>query len=116
VAICGDQCTITAPSGVYEAHKYSINIKGTEENVRRFGSGRFGDWLSCAAEGSIVINHYLQIPNLKVGDTCSVTLGIGTVTLTATNCRVMDITCDVDAKAVVEWTTTVKLTGVVTGW
>jgi len=114
--ICGDTCSITTPTNNYEGHKFEINIKGTEENVRRFGSGRFGDWLSCAAEGSVSISHYLQIPNLKVGDTTNVTLVIGSVSLTATNCRVMDITCSVDAKAVVEWTTTVKLTGAVTGW
>jgi hypothetical protein len=114
--ICGDTCSITTPTGSFEGHKFEINIKGTEENVRRFGSGRFGDWLSCAAEGSVTISHYMQIPNLKVGDTTAVKLVIGSVSLDASNCRVMEVNCAVDAKAVVDWTTTVKLVGACTGW
>ena len=116
MAICGDTATITNPTGSFEGHKFEIGVKSTEENVRRFGSGTFGDWLACSKEGDVTINHYMQIPNLKVGDTCSVTLGIGAVTLTATNCRVMSTTCTADSKAVVDWTTVIKLTGNVTGW
>ena len=123
--ICGDTCSVTVNGGAtFEGHKFAINIKSTEENVRKFGANnRFGDWLACSAEGTVTINTYLQIPNLVTGAAtsviCTIPLGSGgggAVTLTCAAARLVDVSTDVDSKGIVEWTWTFKLSGQVTGW
>lgn len=115
--ICGDTCDITVGSLLSDGHKFTINVNAPEIDVRAFGSGDFGDWLACTKDGTITINTYMPVGSTEAGDTgiaCS--CNVGAKTLSATNCTCSTITCDVDAKGVVEWTYVLKLTGDVTGW
>jgi len=118
MACCGDKCTlaIAGSTTVFEGHKYVIDVKSTSFDVRKFGDGRFGSWLSCAAEGTVTISHYGKIPNLVTGSTVNITCDICGVPFAATNTMVESMSCDVDAKNVVDYTTVVKLTGAVAGW
>ena len=117
MAICGDTCTIAAGGAVSDGHRFSIVTNAPEIDVRAFGSGDYGDWLACAKDGTITINSYMSVNSIEAGDTgITVTAVIGTVTLVCANTTCTNVTCDVDAKSVVEWTYVLKLTGAVTGW
>jgi len=82
-----------------------------------FGSGEYGDWLACAKNGTITINSYLN-PGVVSGDTCDVVAVIGTpavYTITANACKVTNYNISVDAKGIVEFSTTLRLTGDISG-
>ena len=117
MAICGDTCTIDVDGAVNDGHRFSLVCNAPEIDVRAFGSGDYGDWLACAKDGTVTVNTYMPIASLEAGDAgVSVTAVIGGTTLTCANTTCTNVTCDVDAKGVVEWTYVLKLTGAVTGW
>jgi hypothetical protein len=119
MAICGDTCSIEIGDGglVTYGHRFSINTNAPEIDVRTFGSGDYGDWLACTKDGTITLNTYMPVDGVEVGDTgIQVICNVGSKPLTAAACTVTNVTCDVDAKSVVEWTYTFKLTNNITGW
>lgn len=117
MAICGSACSITVAGGqTFEGHKFEIEARGTEFDVRRFGSGAYGDWLACAKEGNVTINTYLPVPNQTPNSTAAIVCSIGTTSLSASNSRLVSINCSVDSKDVVQWSYVYKLTGDISGW
>lgn len=118
MALCGDTCSISVGGSVQsDAHKFTITANAPEVDVRAFGSGDYGDWLACAKDGTIAVNTYMPISSLEAGDAgIAVSANVGSTTLVCSNTTCTNVTCDVDAKGVVEWTYSLKLTGAVTGW
>jgi len=118
MAICGDSCSIGVLSAnVASGHRFSIVANAPEIDVRAFGSGDYGDWLACAKDGTITINSYMSIPSLEAGDSgVAIIANVGAITLSCSNTTCTNVTCDVDAKSVVEWTYVFKLTGDISGW
>jgi hypothetical protein len=117
-ALCGDSCSIgVAGANVASGHRFSIVSNAPEIDVRAFGSGDYGDWLACAKDGTITVNTYMPIASMESGDTgIAIVANVGSVTLSCANSTCTNVTVDVDAKSVVEWTYSFKLTGAVTGW
>ena len=96
----------------YLGHKISVKLTGTPIDVRCFGSGIFGAWLVCAWTGEIVLNTYDPILGTLPPPT------IGTIyvhsansTMTFTDCPLMDVARDIDAKGVEEFVYTWKVVG-----
>jgi len=117
-AICGDSVDVKVNGGItFLGHKVALNLTGTPQDVRHFGSGVFGDWLTCQWTGEVVINSYAAIPNAKppsaVGAavTASINITSNNMTVGMTNCALTDIKRDVDAKGLEEFTYTFKVTG-----
>ena len=111
-ACCGDQCSITTTEfadATALGHSFTIDLTSNEIDVRAFGSGTYGDWLACSASGTISFNSYVR-PQVDVndvvtfaGNVCSEAISFPTV--------VSGQSINVDAKGVVEFTTTLRLTG-----
>ena len=117
MAICGSACSITVDGdSTFEGHRFVITCNAPEIDVRTFGSGSYGSWLSCVKDGTIDIDSYANIAGLEAGDTADLVANTGTVTLTATSAQCTNVTCSVDSKDVVQWTYSFKLTGDITGW
>jgi len=118
MAICGKDCSITVDgSGSFEGHSFTIDTNSDETDVRAFGSGDYGEWLACAKNGTITINSYLN-PGVTSGDTADIVAVIGTpavLTITANSCKCTNYNISVDAKGIVEFSTTFRLTGDISG-
>lgn len=117
-AVCGDKASISVDdSDQTEAHKFTITANAPEIDVRTFGSGDYGEWLSCIKDGNIVMNTYVDVDGLAAGNTADIVCNVGgQATLTANNCACTSVTVDADAKGIIEWTYTFKLTGDISGW
>ena len=118
MAICGKDCSITIDgSGTFEGHSYTIDTTSEENDVRAFGSGDYGAWLACAKSGTVTINTYGN-PGVTSGDVADLVAVIGTpavLTLTMTSAVCTAFNISVDAKGIVEFVTTWRLVGDITG-
>jgi hypothetical protein len=114
-AICGSDCTIT--SGDFEdsatlGHSFTVDLSSTETDVRAFGSGEYGDSLACGKAGTITVNSYALPASVEVGDADVVfAANVGSTTISCTACVCTAQNWNVDAKGVVEFATTIRLTG-----
>uniref|UniRef100_A0A6H1ZWH6 Uncharacterized protein n=1 Tax=viral metagenome TaxID=1070528 RepID=A0A6H1ZWH6_9ZZZZ len=117
MAICGKDCSLTINDGTaFEGHRYSINCNAPEIDVRTFGSGAYGSWLTCAKDGTVDVETYLPVTGLEAGDTATVVCVQGAQTLTANDTKCTNANVNVDSKDVVGYKYSFKLTGDVTGW
>lgn len=117
MSICGKDCSITVDGATFEGHSYTIDTTAEETETRAFGSGDYGSWLTCSKSGTITINSYAN-PGVISGDTADIVAVIGdpavlTLTATASKCTAFNIS--VDAKGVVEFVSTFRLTGDISG-
>lgn len=117
MAICGKDCSITIDGSTIEGYSYTINTTVNENDVRAFGSGDYGSWLLCGKAGTVNISSYAN-PGAVAGDTADLVAVIGspavlTLTMTSAVCSAFDIA--VDAKGWLEFTTTWRLVGDITG-
>lgn len=117
MAICGDSCTIRIDdSTAFEGHRFTITANAPEIDIRHFGSGDYGDFIACFKDGTIDVETYLPITTLEAGDTANIVATVGEKTLTAADTLLTNVTVGVDAKDVVNYTYSFKLTGDITGW
>jgi len=118
MAICGDEATISVDSSEQtDAHRFNITANAPEIDVRTFGSGDYGEWLACVKDGTITIDTYEPISGLTASVSADITANVGgQSTLTANACPCTSVTCDVDAKGVIEWSYTFKLVSDISGW
>ena len=118
MAICGKDCSITIDgTGSFEGHSYTIDTNSEETDVRAFGSGDYGAWLACAKNGTVTINTYLN-PGVTSGDVADLVAVIGTpavLTLTMTSAVCTNFNIGVDAKGIVEFSSTFRIVGDVGG-
>lgn len=117
MAICGKDCSITIDGAKKEGHSFTIDTTSEETDVRAFGDGDYGSWLNCAKAGTVTINTYAN-PGVTAGDEADLVATIGspavlTLTMTAAKCTAFNI--NVDAKGIVEFSTTFRLVGDITG-
>ena len=106
-AVCGTSASITG-SGTTEAHSFSIAWNKTENDVRVFGSGSFGDWLGCASNGQLTVNSYDIPEDPGTALTFSCVLGDGH---TASGTSIMtNWSVNVDAKGLVEYVSNSRVT------
>jgi hypothetical protein len=114
-AICGSDCTITSTDfadATVLGHSFTVDLSSNETDVRAFGSGEYGDWLACGKAGTITVNSYALPAGVAVGDTdLRFTANVVSATIDAENCVCLSQNWNVDAKGVVEFATTIKLTG-----
>ena len=111
-ACCGSSCSITTSEfadATALGHSFTIDITSNEIDVRAFGSGTYGDWIACAASGTIAFNSYVR-PDVDIndavtfaGNVCSESISFPAV--------VTSQSINVDAKGVVEFTTNLRMTG-----
>ncbi len=117
MAICGKDCSITVDSVTVEGHQYTITTNAEEIDVTAFESGDYGDWLACAKNGTIQIRSYAN-PGVVAGDTADIVAVIGdpaVLTLTMNDCKCVSLELSTDAKGVVEFVSTFRLVGDITG-
>jgi len=114
--ICGDNCTITVGGGsAFEGHRFTITGNSPSNDVRVFGSGDYGAWLSCIKDGQITIDTYLD-PAVSPGGTGTIVMVISTTTYTATDAILETKSVNVDAKGIVEWSTTWRIVDDITNF
>ena len=109
-AVCGSSATIDVNGALSDAHNWTLAWNGTETDVRTFGSSEWGDFITCANDGTLVVNTYEPITGLSVGDI--VTYDCGAVIANyAGDAITTQLNVAVDSKGVIEWTHTMRLTG-----
>lgn len=109
-AICGKSCSIVFGSDAYLAHQFTLSLSGNEIDVTAFGSGEYGDYLSCNPAGTVSAELY-EAPGLSIGDTVTVVMTWGETTLTGTGAIVTSIGSNVDAKGVAGHSIALRLVG-----
>lgn len=110
-------CSITIDGASFEGHNYTIDTNSEENDVRAFGSGAYGSWLACAKSGTVTVTSYAN-PGVTAGDTCDIVCVIGSpavLTVTMNACVVTNFGISVDAKGIVEFNTTARITADPTG-
>ncbi len=118
-AICGRTCSVTVQkeggyASNYDFHNAQLSLEGIETDVTAFGSGIYGDWVTCGANATLTAGCYDNILGIMdPGDEVTVVLTLGyeapvTVTCAA---KVSTIGSDVDAKGIVMNSVTFRLTG-----
>ena len=109
---CGDTCSITTTEfadATALGHSFTIDLTSNEIDVRSFGSGTYGDWLACSAAGTITFNSYVR-PDVDIDDALTFAGNVCTETISFP-VKVSGQSINVDAKGVVEFVTTLRLTG-----
>lgn len=110
-------CSITIDGATVEGHTYTIATTAEETDVRAFSSGEYGSWLACAKAGTVTINTYAN-PGVTAGDTADLVAVIGNpavLTLTMSNAVCTGFDIGVDAKGIVEFTSTFRIVSDITG-
>lgn len=111
IAFCGDTTTLSGSVEGVSAHIISISETSNETDVRNFDSeaGGFGDWLACSKAAQITMQSYLPVP-LDVSDTSTFE---ATIANEAVSYPVVVTGKDtnVDAKGLVEFSITMRVTG-----
>lgn len=116
-AICGDSCSIViGGSSTFEAHRFTLTANAPDIDVRSFGSGDWGEYLSCFKDATIDAECYVPINSLEPGDAASITMTVGTHTLSAPSTKCTNVTYNVDAKDVVNVTYSFRVSDDITGW
>lgn len=113
MAICGTSCSISLNGGAAEAdaHAFTLNWASNEQDVRTFGSDDFGDWLACAENGTLEIRTYDYIgATVDPGTTATYSANCSSATFSG-NCVATVLNIAVDAKGLVEYSHTFRLTG-----
>ena len=111
-AICGKTCSVTVGGSSYTAHAFTINYSGREQDVSSFGSSVYGDYLVCLIDAIATVQSYDR-PALNPNDVITLVATIASTPstiLTFSNSKVITTTDEVDAKGVVNHSTTVRLT------
>lgn len=115
MAICGDTCKVTGDMASVEAHQFSIELSSNEVDVRAFPpagedpAGGFGTWKACNKAGTITVQSYLR-PDLDVGDEVDFSASIGDENVVVNDCVVTTLGHQIDAKGIVEFSTTLRVT------
>ena len=116
-AVCGNDATISVDdSEQTNAHIFNISSSAPGEDVRTFDSGDYGAFVNCIREGTIDISTYTPISGLAPGGTADIVANVAgqdTVTLSNVVCVSKDVS--VDAKSIVNWDYSFRITGTVTG-
>jgi len=109
---CGSTAEINvAGNSNIEAHSYTVTLDANEVDTRSFGSGDYGDFMSCAKTGSIECRSYLD-PGVAIGDDdVNITTNSCNSLANYTNCVVTGLTTEVDAKGLVEFVSRFRITG-----
>ncbi len=113
-AICGRTCSVVVGSETLVFHNAQLQVDGIETDVTAFGSGAFGDWVTCGASATLNAGTYENLMGvLDAGDEVSVVLTLGYSTAVTVTCaaKVQSIGVDADAKGVVMQTVVFRLTG-----
>ena len=112
MAICGKTGTIKVDGATFEAHNFVIDLTADETDVRAFGAPTYGSWLACNRSGTVTAASYAD-PGVEDGDVADVVCTVGdpvskTYTMTAAVCTNVNISCD--AKGIVEYSSTYRIT------
>lgn len=109
MAYCGSTSVLTGDFGSVEGFNFSMDLGSNEIDVRAFGSGEWGDTIACGLNGTIVLDSYLR-PDVDIGDKVSWAADICTEKW-AVDGVVTNQSINVDAKDVVTFSTTIRMTG-----
>jgi len=126
LSICGSTCSISV-DGVsnFEGHRYTLTGNAPDIDVRRFGSGQWGEFKTCIKEATIDLESYLWIDSLEPGDECSIKLDVGpsgsggtavTKHYVIPHCKCTNCTINVDAKDIVGYSYQFRVSDDITGW
>lgn len=111
---CGKDCSVSIDDGsAFDGYQYTIDLTAEENDVRAFGDGLYGSWLSCARSGIITIQSY-DNPATSVGEVADVVCIIGDPmvhTFTMNACVNTSVNVSVDAKGIVSFSSTWRITG-----
>ena len=115
-AVCGSTCSITIGGGsAFEGHRFNITGNSPSSDVRIFGSGEYGAWLSCTRDGQVTMDCY-DNPAISPGSTGTLAMIIDGTTYTATDAILETKSVAVDAKGIVEWSTTWRIVDDITNF
>jgi len=110
MAICGSSCTIDVGGALTDAFQFTLDWQTQENDVRTFGSAtEFGDWIACADSGNLTVQSYSPIAT-QPGDTATYSANCGAVVLSG-NCSCMTLNVNADAKGLVTYSSSFRLTG-----
>jgi len=116
MAVCGSTCTVQINGGTaFEGHRFTITGNSPSTDVRVFGSGEYGAWLSCTRDGQVTIDSYLT-PAISPGATATLIMTINATDYTATDAIMESKSANVDAKGIVEWSTTWRIVDDITNF
>jgi hypothetical protein len=107
---CGDDATVTnSEFSDVSPYSFTISLSSNEIDVRAFGDGEYGNWIACAKAGTVSLQSYCR-PELVPGDSLTFT---GTICDEDFSIPVIVTGQDfnVDAKEVVNFSTTMRITG-----
>jgi hypothetical protein len=110
--ICGKQCNLLIGSASYSVHQYSLSKAGREIDVTACGSSDYGDYFVCIKDGVISAQTYAY-PTVEPNDVITVVATIAStpvVILTFANSKVISVVDSIDAKGLVGFTTTIRIT------